>query len=55
MGTLAHFKNLYTEAFVGCRPILAVFFLKAYSVFAAFMIFMAIYAFTDRVLNGFQF
>lgn len=55
MGTLSHFRNLYTEAFEGCKPALAVFFLKAYSVFAAFMIFMAIYAFTERVLSGFQF
>ncbi|WP_175416178.1 DUF6747 family protein [Aggregatimonas sangjinii] len=55
MGTLSHFRNLYTEAFQGCKPALAVIFLKAYSVFAAFMIFMAIYAFTERVLTGFQF
>ena len=55
MGTLVHFKNLYTEAFDGCKPALAVFFLKAYSVFAAFMLFMAIYALTDRALSGFEF
>ncbi len=55
MGTLVHFKNLYTEAFADCKPVLAVFFLKAYSVFAAIMLFMAIYAFTDRALSGFEF
>ena len=55
MGTLAHFKDLYTEAFSGCKPVMAVFILKAYSVFAAFMIFMAVYAFTERILSGFQF
>jgi len=55
MGTLLHFKNLYTEAFSGCKPVLAVFFLKAYSVFAAIMLFIAFYAFGQRILNGFVF
>ena len=55
MGTLLHFKNLYTEAFRDCRPVLAVFLLKAYSVFAAVMLFVAIYAFARRILSDFIF
>jgi len=55
MGTLLHFKNMYTEAFRGCRPLLAVFLLKAYSVFAAIMLFAAFYAFAVRILSGFEF
>ncbi len=55
MGTLAHFKNLYTEAFENCKPEIVVVLLKIYSVFSAIMIFMAIYAFMDRLLNGFEF
>lgn len=55
MGTLAHFKNLYVEAFDNCKPEIIVLLLKAYSVFSAVMILMAVYAFTYRVVNGFEF
>jgi len=55
MGTFLHFKDLYTEAFRGCRPLLAVFLLKAYSVFAVIMLFCAFYAFAVRILSGFEF
>lgn len=55
MGTLAHFKNLYVEAFDNCKPEFIVLLLKAYSVFSAIMILMAVYAFTYRVVNGFEF
>ena len=55
MGTLAHFKNLYVQAFENCKPEIVVVLLKIYSVFSALMIFMAIYAFIDRVVNGFEF
>lgn len=55
MGTLEHFRNLYVEAFDNCRPQFAVIFLKAYSVFCALMLIMAVYAFTDRAINGFEF
>ncbi|WP_371743323.1 DUF6747 family protein [Pseudozobellia sp. WGM2] len=55
MGTLTHFKNLYVEAFDNCKPQIAVLLLKAYSVFSAIMIFMAIYAFTHRIINGYEF
>ncbi len=55
MGTLVHFKNLYTRAFEDCKPEIAVVLLKVYSVFAAFMLFMAVYALTERALNGFEF
>lgn len=55
MGTLLHFKNLYTQAFENCKPEIVVIFLKIYSVFSALMIFMAIYAFVHRAINGFEF
>lgn len=55
MGTLAHFKNLYVGAFENCKPEILVVILKVYSVFCALMLFMAIYAFTYRALNGFEF
>lgn len=55
MGTLSHFRNLYTEAFEDCKPELVVLLLKVYSVFCALMLFMAVYAFMDRALNGFEF
>lgn len=55
MGTLTHFKNLYTDAFDNCKPEIAVIFLKVYSVFAALMLFMAVYAFMERALTGFEF
>ncbi|SDL98173.1 DUF6747 family protein [Kriegella aquimaris] len=55
MGTLVHFKNLYTEAFENCKPTIAVVILKAYSVFCALMLMMAFYALTDRAINGFEF
>ncbi len=55
MGTLVHFKNLYTEAFENCRPAIAVVILKVYSVFCALMLMMAVYALTERAINGFEF
>ncbi|NHF60814.1 hypothetical protein FK220_015775 [Flavobacteriaceae bacterium TP-CH-4] len=55
MGTLLHFRNLYEQAFEDCKPQVAVILLKIYSVFAAFMLFMAVYALMDRALNGFEF
>ncbi|WP_430906271.1 DUF6747 family protein [Maribacter sp. 2-571] len=55
MGTLIHFRNLYAQAFQDCRPLLAVVLLKVYSIFAAFMLFMAVYALMDRAMNGFEF
>ncbi|WP_170158856.1 MULTISPECIES: DUF6747 family protein [Ulvibacterium] len=55
MGTLTHFKNLYTEAFENCKPEIVVVLLKVYSVFCALMILMAVYAFMHRALNGFEF
>ncbi len=55
MGTLLHFKSLYVQAFEGCRPEIAVKFLKAYSVFCAIMLIMAIYAFLFRAFTGFEF
>ncbi len=55
MGTLLHFRNLYSEAFENCRPELIVILLKAYSVFSAILIFLAIYALTTRGLNGWDF
>jgi len=55
MGTLVHFKNLYTEAFENCKPEIVVILLKVYSVFSALMICMAIYAFMYRAINGFEF
>jgi hypothetical protein len=55
MGILAHFSNLYTQAFEDCKPAAIVVLLKIYSVFCAIMIFMAIYALSDRALNGWDF
>ncbi len=55
MGTLLHFKNLYIQAFENCKPEILVILLKVYSVFCALMIFMAIYALSDRALNGWDF
>lgn len=55
MGTLIHFKNLYSQAFENCKPEILVVILKVYSVFCALMIFMAIYALSDRALNGWDF
>lgn len=55
MGTLTHFRNLYIEAFDNCKPEIIVFLLKVYSVFCALMLIMAVYAFMDRALNGFEF
>ena len=52
MGTLIHFKNLYAQAFENCKPEILVIILKVYSVFCALMILMAIYALSDRALNG---
>ncbi len=55
MGTLIHFKKLYSQAFENCKPEILVVILKVYSVFCALMIFMAIYALSDRALNGWDF
>lgn len=55
MGTLSHFRELYSEAFENCKPEIIVVLLKVYSVFCALMLFMAVYAFMDRALNGFEF
>lgn len=55
MGTLTHFKNLYTEAFDDCKPGIIVILLKVYSVFCALMLLMAVWAFMDRALTGFEF
>lgn len=55
MGTLLHFSKLYTEAFENCKPVVIVILLKAYSIFSAIMILMAIYALSDRALNGWDF
>ena len=55
MGTLTHFRNLYVDAFDNCKPGFAVILLKVYSVFCALMLIMAVYAFMDRALNGFEF
>jgi len=55
MGTLTHFKNLYVQAFENCKPEIVVILLKIYSVFSALMIFLAIYAFIHRIVNGFEF
>lgn len=55
MGTLSHFSSLYTQAFENCKPTAIVVLLKVYSVFCAIMIFMAIYALSERALNGWDF
>ncbi|MFD2607506.1 DUF6747 family protein [Euzebyella marina] len=55
MGTLVRFKNLYVEAFDDCKPEILVLLLKAYSVFSAVMILLAMYAFMHRAVNGFEF
>ncbi|WP_348771775.1 DUF6747 family protein [Maribacter sp. MMG018] len=55
MGTLTHFRNLYVEAFDNCKPEILVVTLKIYSIFCAIMLFMGIYAFTYRAMNGFDF
>ncbi len=55
MGTLIHFKNLYLHAFDNCKPAYVVYLLKAYSLFCALMLTMAIYAFLYRAFTGFEF
>lgn len=55
MGTLLHFSTLYSQAFENCKPAAIVILLKVYSVFCAIMIFMAIYAFSERALTGWEF
>lgn len=55
MGTLLHFKSLYTEAFDDCRPSFIVLLLKGYSIFCAILLFMALYAFLYRAFTGFEF
>ena len=55
MGTFLNLKNLYFEAFDNCQPKYLVTLLKAYSVFCAVMITMAVYAFLYRAFTGFEF
>jgi len=55
MGTLLQFKNIYQEAFEHCKPSVIVSLLKVYTLFCAFMLSLAIYAFTYRVFTGFDF
>jgi len=55
MGTLLHFKNIYTEAFEDCKPGFVVLLLKGYSIFCVAMLTMAVYAFMYRALTGFEF
>ncbi|MEJ2163619.1 MAG: hypothetical protein P8X60_10015 [Robiginitalea sp.] len=55
MGTLTHIKNLYIHAFDDCKPTYLVYFLKAYSLFCALMLSMALYAFIYRAFTGFEF
>ncbi len=55
MGTLLHFKNIYSEAFDNCKPEIVVNLLKIYSIFCAAMLLMAIYAFMFRAFTGFRF
>ena len=55
MGTLLHFRNLYVHAFDDCHPSYVVLLLKAYSVFCALMLGMAVYAFLYRAFTGFEF
>ena len=55
MGTLLHFRDIYTEAFENCRPNFVVILLKGYSIFCVLMLTMAFYAFIYRVATGFEF
>lgn len=55
MGTLLHFKNIYSKAFENCKPEIAVIILKLYSVFCLIMLSMTVYAFMFRVFTGFDF
>ncbi len=55
MGTLVHFKHIYTEAFDDCKPEFVVILLKIYSAFCVVLLGMAFYAFMYRVLTGFEF
>ncbi|UJH68155.1 DUF6747 family protein [Allomuricauda sp. SCSIO 65647] len=55
MGTFLHFKNLYVQAFDNCKPEVLVILLKAYSIFCAIMLSMAVYAFLYRAFTGFDF
>ncbi len=55
MGTLLHFKNIYTQAFENCKPDIVVMILKVYSVFCVLMLSMAVYAFMYRAFTGFDF
>ncbi|WP_175288738.1 DUF6747 family protein [Flagellimonas eckloniae] len=55
MGTLLHFKNIYTEAFDDCKPGFVVTLLKAYTIFCGILLSMALYAFLYRVFTGFDF
>ncbi|WP_313809768.1 DUF6747 family protein [uncultured Allomuricauda sp.] len=55
MGTLLHFKQLYTEAFDNCKPSFVVVLLKGYTIFCGILLTMALYAFLYRVFTGFDF
>ncbi len=55
MGTLLHFKDIYTDAFDDLKPGAIKILLKGYSVFCAIMLSMAFYAFLYRVFTGFDF
>ncbi len=55
MGTIWNFKDRYFEAFNDCEPKYLVIILKAYSLFSALMISMAIYAVLYRAFTGFEF
>jgi hypothetical protein len=55
MGILTNFSNFYTQAFEGCKPAVIVILLKIYSVFCALMILMAVYALSERALDGWDF
>ncbi len=55
MGTLLNFKNIYLEAFDSNQPKYLVTLLKAYSIFCAGMLAIAIYAFIYRAFTGFHF
>ncbi len=55
MGTLSHFRTIYHQAFKDCKPEIVVILLKVYSVFCGLMLFLAVYAFFYRALNGFDF
>ncbi|WP_420602531.1 DUF6747 family protein [Flagellimonas sp.] len=55
MGTLLHFRSLYTEAFDNCKPSFVVVLLKGYAIFCGILLSMAVYAFLYRAFTGFDF